>query len=113
MASGRSRNSSIEPDVDSAMDMEGWNEGTPYIRLWAIVLTTGIRDYCAALDKCYAHEHPWITWLRSDLNSPGSYVWICELLDICPDKTRAHINGRWKEIASTGQGKKRNKQDQI
>lgn len=67
---------------------------TPYTRLWASVLDRAIRDYYSYTrgDSIFYHpgeqqaakrevEH----WFRVTDNEPGSFYWVCDMLNIEPD----------------------------
>ncbi len=77
-------------------------------RLWAAVLDNavmsleqrGIFDYGKygniRLQKRKARDES-LTWLQSDLTTPGSFIFICDTLDINPDFLRARL---FKKFAS-------------
>ncbi len=77
-------------------------------RLWAAVLDNAVMSleqrgifnygkYCnIRLQKRKARDES-LTWLKSDLTTPGSFIFICDTLDINPDFLRARL---FKEFAS-------------
>ncbi len=77
-------------------------------RLWAAVLANAVMSleqrgifnygkYCnIRLQKRKARDES-LTWLKSDLTTPGSFIFICDTLDINPDFLRARL---FKKFAS-------------
>ena len=61
-----------------------WGEETCK-RLWAAVLEKAIKD--ALGDNIYLRESAW-TWLRSENQGIGSFLWICTILGLKPQFVR-------------------------
>ena len=61
-------------------------------KLWAAVLGQAIHD----LEKNNNGEYPPDKWFTSDYDEPGSFLWICELFEIDPEKTKTAISRRIK-----------------
>ncbi|KKL71161.1 hypothetical protein LCGC14_2097710 [marine sediment metagenome] len=68
-------------------------------KLWAAVLASALRDlqnkpkYGAAA----SNRHMAQTWIDSDESSPSSFVWVCRVLEIDPERTRTAI---YKHVGS-------------
>jgi hypothetical protein len=81
-------------------------------RLWAAKLLLHAKDYAmgikatngkrpktgrdvgnAVLEARRAYH-----WIESKENKPASFVWICEIFDFDPDRTRMLIFHRWRDI---------------
>lgn len=60
---------------------------TPYLTLWGAVCIDAVQLACnksthrLERDKARA-------WFSSDEDYPGSFVWICRLFDLCPQRVR-------------------------
>ena len=77
-------------------------------RLWAAVLDNavmsleqrGIFNYRKRYNIRFQKRKAWdesLTWLKSDLTTPGRFIFICDTLDINPDFLRARL---FKKFAS-------------
>ena len=77
-------------------------------RLWAAVLDNAVRSleqrgiftYGKYYNIRFQKRKAWdesLTWLKSDLTTPGSFIFICDTLDINPDFLRARL---FKKFAS-------------
>jgi hypothetical protein len=66
-------------------------------RLWAAALMVGLQDAADAFFKVSQlrlpqdHFEP-LRWINSDSNAGGSFVWMCDALDMHPDAVRM----RWR-----------------
>lgn len=73
----------------------------PYIRLWAAVFQQGISDACTARAK--REEGKDLLWFYSEVETVGSFNWLCELFNIRPEKARARILANWRSYVTRAQ----------
>ena len=62
---------------------------SPELALWRGVLRLAITDYRGQLFALSRHEKPHAQrraqeWIFSTCTDPGSFLWVCELLDVNP-----------------------------
>lgn len=79
------------------------------LRLWAAKLIMHTRDYADGVaykpKKTRAGhlktEPPQFgaakVWILDDDDSVGSFVWVCELFSLNPERARKHIMWRWRD----------------
>ncbi len=76
-------------------------EDSGLLRLWAHVLTTGLRDFAEDMrkvtDQGRVPGEP-STWFWSHADHPGSFVWCCDLLQRDPDRTRTAVLEQWRGL---------------
>lgn len=101
---GRSRNQSIEPDIDAALDYDQCIVERPYRHLWATVLHLAVRDYCDDLAKGGDGSSKIADWFWSNSSEPRSFVWMCDLFNLDVDQTRKRVTANWKNLSSHNRG---------
>jgi hypothetical protein len=75
----------VVPAVLSTCPVFAWEpEISPEMRIWAAVLVGAISD----LGK-KAHRDSALEWISDDRHEMGTFIWICELFRLAPD--RMHI----------------------
>lgn len=85
-------------------------EFSRYRRLWASVMHQGLIDAAVAFRKAMNLGHspsryqPY-NWLHDEQDRPGSFVWICRVLDIRPDRARSGWRMKVRELAEKGKEK--------
>lgn len=77
----------------------------PYLRLWIEVMRLGVQDFCYARARGSSYNHPHIQWFWSDSQEPGSYLWLCHLLDLDPAKSRSQVMRRWRKLVDKRNGR--------
>ena len=62
-------------------------------KLWAHVLAGALQDLQnrAKYGNAVANRHIAHTWIDSDESAPSSFVWVCRVLEIDPERTRTAI----------------------
>lgn len=64
----------------------------PEFKLWYAVLNRAIVDLkvskCGADNRIETTRQEAVRWFKSDENEVGSFLWICDILDLCPNLTR-------------------------
>ena len=86
-------------------------------QLWAAKLLLHARDYAmgirytggkiitdpqnvAMMDARIARS-----WIYSPDISPASFIWICDLFNLDPERTRMHIEHKWRDLVGLSKGK--------
>lgn len=69
------------------------NENRAYLLLWAAVMRTGIDDAIRESKKDGASRSS-RDWLESNKCHIGSFVWLCDLLDVGPDYARKVVRDK-------------------
>jgi hypothetical protein len=97
---------SLMSEVDFASEFSAMK------RLWAAKLLVHAKDYAAGVKvvggkrpsnlatsgiTC-ANARKAYTWLTDKSDHPSSFVWICELFDLDPDRTRMRVFHNWREF---------------
>jgi hypothetical protein len=86
----------VETDLEST---QTYTDATPYLRLWAAVMTLRVKDYKSRepsnRDKARA-------WVSSSSELVGSFVWACHILGYDPRRVRAKLEKlRWNNDTTT------------
>ena len=68
----------------------------PYLRLWAEVMRGGVQDFCTARALARPNIDPRINWMWSNDVFPGSFIWLCDLFDLEPEKARSQVLLQWR-----------------
>lgn len=72
------------------------------LALWLHVLAQGLRDFAEDMVRVTDHDKPPQEpsyWFWSRVNAPGSFEWLCDLVNTHPDRMRKQVLGRWRELA--------------
>ena len=84
------------------------HEHQSLLDLWAAVFQLGLRDAVSALrtwdnDPKQRGMDAWpvLTWLYTPAAYPGSFIWLCQLFDLQPDRVRAEIKKEAEWIRRT------------
>jgi hypothetical protein len=70
------------------------------LELWKEVLKRALKDIKTGPDKKELDDYIYCTkknaedWIRSDVETPGSFIWVCELVSLEPTAVRREIFGR-------------------
>lgn len=70
--------------------------------LWEEVLKKALADAKDGPGKQEVKDYVYCTkenakeWIKSDSEEPGSFIWVCELLELSPSAVRREIFGRKK-----------------
>ena len=70
-------------DNDNIAAMVNLQNSYPELELWAKVLRQAITDL-----NCQAERRLAVAWFRSLREDEGSFLWICLMLDLEPDRVR-------------------------
>lgn len=81
----------LHPDFDTGRSLD--HETRACLRLWAAVFAVGIQESAEEFRSGY---EPF--WFYSDDRHPGSFVWLCELFDLDPERARNEARMRFREI---------------
>ena len=79
------------------------------LRLWATKLLIHVKDYASAVKALNGKYEPngrlyvgdgrrAYLWIVSDEDAPATFVWVCRLFDLDPERTRSKIFHGWREI---------------
>lgn len=97
--------------IDVAADVKAMR------RLWAAKLLVHAKDYAAGVKimggksvtaptltsgATLAHARKAYAWMCSPDDQPATFVWICGLFDLDPDRTRMRIFHKWREFLVAG-----------
>ena len=79
------------PNLQMALDeIQGLDEDQRrMVRLWASVFRQGILDYAVECERGAPGEAT--RWVRASFNEPGSFLWLCDLFSVHPERARASI----------------------
>ena len=75
-------------------------QGKSILELWKEVLKKALKDAKQGPDDREVKDYVFCTkenakdWINSASESPGGFIWVCELLDLSPSAVRREIFGR-------------------
>ena len=75
--------------IDGSIHRHTPPEGAAELQLWAAVLHLGLLDAIGGTGTPPLEADRALRWLYSTKNHPGSFVWICVLLDLDPTAVKA------------------------
>jgi hypothetical protein len=81
----------LHPDFDMGVSLD--HETRSCLRLWAAVFAVGIQESAETVKD---GREPY--WFYADDHYPGSFVWLCELFDLEPERARSEARMRFREI---------------
>ena len=67
------------------------------IRMWAAVFRAGLLDAADNFKLGYRNS-----WFESDDQYPGSFVWLCDLFNLDPDKARSMVRMKYRALIRSG-----------
>ena len=75
-------------------------QGKSILELWKEVLKKALKDAKQGPDDREVKDYIFCTkenakdWITGNSESPGSFIWVCDLLDLSPSAVRREIIGR-------------------
>lgn len=74
------------------------------LKLWAHVFAVGLRDFAQDQERVQQGGFPREPsyWFWAHENTTGSFVWLCDLLKIDPQRARAQTLAQWRDLLPGG-----------